>query len=178
VSRPPNETRTVSPTRRGWLLIALGALVLAGPTLESAVAKKQKARLSARVDGKRFKGMKRATIFLYATTSFSVNSQTRVKRGVSRAITVNCGPIDLKAVTVPTPVLQCFGVYQENVVRGAGGQKTWTTQAMELTVEFFDGTRAAGTFRGTVPASLSNPDEPPVTIEEGSFSAFVRDVGV
>jgi hypothetical protein len=158
--------------------VALGALVLAGPMVESTVAMRRKPRFSALVDGKRFKALRRAVSFIYTTTTFSAAGQTRVKRGVSRFISVNCGAIDLRATAVPTPALSCYGTYQENVVRGAGGQKTWISEGMELTVDSFDGTRVTGTFRGVIQPSASNPSEPPVTIEQGTFSAVIRDLGV
>jgi hypothetical protein len=162
---------------RGLLLAALAAALLAGPTAES-VAKKHKARLTARVDGKKFKGSKRGTFFIYAPTGFSVISQTKVKRGVSRAINVSCGQIDLRTVAVPIGPLQCYGFYQVNVVRGPGSQTTWISQGTELTITSFDGVSAVGSFRGVVGPSASSPGEAPVTIENGSFFAFVLDNGV
>jgi hypothetical protein len=157
------------------LALALVAAILAGPMAESASAKKQKSRLSARVDGKKFKGSKKGTFFTYAPTGFSVISQTKVKRGVSRAISVNCGQIDLRTAAVPTPPLQCFGFYQINVVRGGGGQTTWISQGIELTVAAFDGVSASGSFRGVIGPSSSSPTEAPVAIEDGSFFAFILD---
>ncbi len=169
----------MNPTTRVAIAAILTALV-AGPMVEQGAAKKQRARMTARIDGQRFKGLKVATIILYASTTFSVNSQTKVKRGVSRALTINCGPqIDLRALPIPSPTLLCFGIYQINSTRG-GDQKTWigATQTMELVVTGFDGTRADRTFRGTIPSIASNPVEPPVTIEEGRFTAFLQNVGV
>lgn len=164
-------------TRR-LVVAALAAALLAGPLLGPALAKKQKARVTALVDGKKLKGQKTATIILYATTSFSVNTQTKPKKGVSRALTVNCGPgVDLRAIPVPSQPLSCFGIYQINRLRG-GGQQTWIgpTQTMELVVESIVYTRVTGTFRGTIPST--DPAVPPVSIEDGRFTAFIRTVGV
>ena len=161
-------------TRR-LLLVALAAALVSGPLLQPALAKKTaKASMTARIDGKKFKGMKIATSILYATSSFSVNTQTKVKKGVSRALTVNCGPgIDLRTLPVPSQPLACFGIYQVNPVRG-GDQQTFigSTQTMELVVESVVDTRVTGTFRGTLPHS-TDPAVPPVTIEEGRFTAFI-----
>jgi hypothetical protein len=160
-------------TRR-LVLAALTAALLAGPLLGPALAKKQKAKMSALVDGKKLKGMKAATSILYATTSFSVNTQTKPKKGFSRALTVNCGPgIDLRALAVPSQPLSCFGIYQITAQRG-GNQQTYigATQTMELVVDSIVDTRVTGTFRGTLPHS-TDPAVPPVTIEDGSFTAFV-----
>lgn len=134
--------------------------------------------MTARVDGRKFKGQKAGTIILYATTSFSVNTQTKPKRGVSRALTVNCGPgIDLRALAVPSPPLSCFGIYQINSLRG-GGQQTWIgpTQTMELIVESIADTLVTGTFRGSIPSN--EPGVAPVSIDDGRFAVFIRDVGV
>jgi hypothetical protein len=161
-------------TRR-LLPAALVVAQLAGPLLGPALAKTQKARVTALVDGKKFKGQKTGTIILYATTSFSVNTQTKPKRGISRALTINCGPgIDLRALALPSPRLACFGIYQINRLRGSGGQQTWIgpTQTMELVVDSIVDTRVTGTFRGTIPSD--DPAVPPVSIEEGRFTAFIR----
>lgn len=164
-------------TRR-FVVAALSAALLVGPLLGPALAKRQKAKMTALVDGKKLKGAKTGTIILYATTSFSVNTQTKVKKGVSRALTVNCGPgIDLRAIPVPSAPLSCFGIYQINRVSG-GGLETWIgpTQTMELVVESIVDTRVTGTFRGSLPSD--KPGVAPVSIEDGRFTAFIRSVGV
>jgi hypothetical protein len=130
------------------------------------------------VDGKRFKALKRAIFFTYTTTGFSIVGQTRVKRGVSRSISVNCGSVDLQTTPIPSPALPCLGIYQETIVRRGGGLRNWTSYGTELTIESFDGSRVTGTFRGVITPSTSNPEEPPVTIEQGSFSAAFRDFGI
>ena len=165
-------------TRR-LLLAALAAALVAGPWLQPALAKRQKAKVTAKVDGKKFKGLKIATTILYATTGFSVNTQTKPKKGFSRALTVNCAPgIDLRALVVPSQPLSCFGIYQVTALKG-GNQQTFLgpTQTMELVVESIVDTLVTGTFRGTLPHS-TDPAVPPVTIEEGRFTAFINDVGV
>jgi hypothetical protein len=76
-------------------VVTLGVLILAGPVVESALAMRRKPRMTALVDGKRFKSLKR-----------------RVKRGVSRAISVNCGSIDLQTMPVPSAPIPCLGIEQ------------------------------------------------------------------
>ena len=164
-------------TRR-LLLAALAAALVAGPMIRPALAR-QKAKMTAKVDGKKFKGLKIATSILYATTGFSVNTQTKPKKGFSRALTVNCAPgIDLRALPVPSQPLSCFGIYQVTALKG-GNQQTFLgpTQTMELVVESIVDTRVTGTFRGTLPHS-TDPAVPPVTIEEGRFTAYILDLGV
>ena len=164
-------------TRR-LLLAALAAALVAGPMIRPALAR-QKAKMTAKVDGKKFKGLKIATSILYATTGFSVNTQTKPKKGFSRALTVNCAPgIDLRALPVPSQPLSCFGIYQVTALKG-GNQQTFLgpTQTMELVVDSIVDTRVTGSFRGTLPHS-TDPAVPPVTIEEGRFTAFILDLGV
>jgi hypothetical protein len=165
-------------TRR-LLLATLAAALVTGPMLQPALAKRPKAKMTATIDGKRFKGLKIATTILYASTGFSVNTQTKPKKGFSRALTVNCAPgIDLRALPIPSQPLSCFGIYQITALKG-GNQQTYLgpTQTMELVVESMVDTRVTGTFRGTLPHS-TDPTVPPVTIEEGRFTAFILNVGV
>lgn len=165
-------------TRR-LLLAALAAVLVAGPMLQPALAKRVKAKMTAKVDGKKLKGLRIATTILYASTGFSVNTQTKPKKGFSRALTVNCAPgIDLRALAIPSPPLSCFGIYQITALKG-GNQQTYLgpTQTMELVVESIVETMVTGTFRGTLPHSTDTA-VPPVSIEEGRFTAFILDVGV
>jgi len=178
VSPLRSNERRVSVRRSAWLVTALAAILAAGPLVDAAFAKKQKAGFSAVVAGKRLRSAKRAIVGLYTTTSFSVNVQTRVRRGVSRALSINCLGTDLKIITPPAPIPQCFGFYTETRVRRGGGLKQWTSAGMEPTGTSFDGTKLEGTFRGVIGPSTSNPTEPPVTVEGGSFTVFVRDLGV
>lgn len=159
--------------RRSWFVVASSAIILAGPLVEAAVAKRPRARLSATVDGKRLKSMKRVALGAVATTSFSVNGQTKPRRGRSRSITVLCGPVNIRLAVLPTTLTGCYGTYLETQPF-----KQWDSNSMELTVESLDGTHTVGTFRGTIQPSLSNPSEPPVSIEGGSFSIFLLDTGV
>jgi hypothetical protein len=164
----------VRRSRTSWLVLALSAAVLAGPLMDDAVAKKPKARFSARVDGKRVKALKRAIVLLYSTTSFSVNGATNVRRGVVRTVTANCLG-NLKTLVLPA-TLSCYGTYTEARRTGA---KDWArNDGMAVTVESFDGSRAVGTFHGTLDPGPSHAGDPPVTVESGSFSIVLTDVGV
>lgn len=169
-------------SRRSWLVVVVGAVILAAPMIDDAVARKQRSRFSAMVDGKRLKGWKRATFATYATTGFGVIASARPRRGVVRSLSVDCVGVDLRTITLPvfwpdfSSMPECFGFYLETRLRG--GLKQWTSAGMEVTVDSFDGTRVVGTFRGIIQPSTSNPSEPAVTVEGGRFSVFVRDAGV
>lgn len=162
---------------RTWLLILLVGTLVVGPLVTEVSARKRKPRFVALVDGKRFKSTKRAAILLYAPTGFSVNGQTRVKRGVSRFISVSCLGVDLMIDPMTNVVLPCLGIYQENIVRGGGGQRTWLSEGMELTIESIDGSRVTGSFRGIIQPDTSNPSEPAVAIEGGAFSEVLPSLG-
>jgi len=177
MSVTPREGRTSSVRRSRSLVVTLAAVVLAGPLLQNAVAKKPTPRLSATVNGKRLKSLKRATIGLYSTASFSVNGATKPRRGLVRSITVNCGPVNIKTVALPTTLTDCFGAYTE-AGRTAAAFKQWTSGGMELTVESLDGGRIVGTFRGAIQPSGANPGDPPASVEGGRFSLVLKDTGV
>ena len=167
----------MSTGRSNWLVVALGAVLLAGPLVGDAFAKKPKSRLSATVNGKRLKSSKRAVMGLYATASFSVNSATRLRHGLVRSITVNCGPVDIKAVALPITLTACFGAYTE-APRHTAGFKQWLSNGIDLTVESFDGSRVVGTFRGALAPTSANASDPPASVEDGSFSLVLTDTGV
>jgi hypothetical protein len=76
-----------------------------------------------------------------------------------------------KNKAVIAPAAACVAPH----ARSMGGRMS---EGMELTVDSFDGTRVTGTFRGVIGRSVSNPDEPPATIERGTFSAILREVGI
>jgi hypothetical protein len=166
-----------SVRRSHWLVMTLAAVVLAGPLIEDAVAKRPKSHLSATVNGKRLKSSKRGIMGLYATSSFSVNGATKPRRGRVRSITVNCGPVNIKTVALPITLTDCFGAYTE-AGRKAADFKQWTSGGMELTVESLDGDRIVGTFRGAIQASGANPGDPPASVEGGTFSLVLTGTGV
>jgi hypothetical protein len=159
-----------------WLVVGLSTVALAAPLLDDALALQRKPRFKAQVDGKRFQALKRTVILTYTPANFAVAGRARVKRGVSRGISVNCLE-DLNTIPVPSAPLFCIGTYAESMRRGAGEQKFWQSLAMELTIQSHDGTRVTGTFRGLLDPIDSNPEQP-VTIEEGTFSATVVDLSI
>ena len=165
-----------TPGRRP-LLLALGALLLAGPLVEDGYAKKPKAFLKAFVEGRRLKAWRRGGLFgTLASASFSVAGATKPKRGVVRTITVTCGPVDLRTVPPATTLTGCFGSYTE---AGSGPFRQWTGTGMELTVDSFDGDRLVGKFRGELAdASAANPTDASVAIDDGTFAVFLAEIGV
>jgi hypothetical protein len=163
----------MSGRRLVWVL----AVVLAVPLLDDAQARRPRARLSASVDGKRFKAWKRGLTGIYSTASFSAGGSTKPRRGMIRTLQVACAGVDIKTVTLPFAPTLCTGIYQENNIR-TGGLKNWSALGIELTADSFDGSRMVGTFRGVIGPSTSNPTEPPVTVEGGTFTVYVVDTGV
>ncbi|MFN8546120.1 MAG: hypothetical protein U0807_18215 [Candidatus Binatia bacterium] len=158
--------------RSRFLMVVGSVALLAGPLVRDGFAKKAKSRLSATVDGKRLKASPRALVALSSSGSFSVNGQTKVQKGLSRAVTVNCLG-NLGVLALPA-TLTCYGTYTESRKHGS---KSWQSNGMELTVESFDGSRTVGTFRGTLDPASAHASDPPVSIEHGSFSLVVTSVG-
>ncbi len=160
--------------RNDWLVVALGAVLLAGPLVDDAFARRPRTRLSATANGRRLKALRRATFLLYATTSFSVNGQTRVRRGLSRAITANC-PGDLKTLVLPA-VVSCYGSYTE--ARRTGAKEWSRNDGILVTIESLVDNRAVGSFSGAFDPGPSHAVDPPVTVESGSFAIVLTEVGV
>jgi len=159
---------------RSWLAVALGAVLLTGSLIDDAAARKPKARLSATVAGKRLKALRRATFLIYSTTSFSVTGQTNVRHGLSRAVSAACLG-DLKTLVLPT-TLGCYGTYTE--ARRSGARDWQRNEGMQVTIASFDGTRAVGTFQGTLDPGPSHAADPTVGVENGAFSIVIRESGV
>jgi hypothetical protein len=164
--------------RRRWLLLALSAVLAAGPLVHEGYAKRgPKSFFKAVVNGNRLKASKRGLLGALAGSSFSVAGATKPRRGVVRTVTVNCGPVDLPSVPPSTTLTGCFGSYTEKGTRESFRQ--WTSSAMELTVGSFDGSRLTGSFRGALAdASTANPSDAVTSIEEGTFSLVLTDLGV
>jgi hypothetical protein len=158
-------------------VLALGAVVLNATLVDDGLARRRKSRLVATIDGKRFKGWKRATGGVYSMASFSAQGSTRPRRGISRTLAVACAGVDIAAVPLPvtpTPTF-CTAVYDELNIR-TGAFKAWASLGMEVTVTSFDGSRLVGAFRGTV--QPADPVDAPVTVENGTFNVSVLNVGV
>jgi hypothetical protein len=149
--------------------MALGALLLSTALIDPAFARKPKTRFVAKVNGKRLKAPRRATFFIYTTGSFSIAGAT-TQRGASRTVTANCLG-DLAAVA-PHTTLSCYGTYTE--VRRRKPAKDWQrNEGMQVTINSFDGTRAVGSFSGTLDPSAAHATDPPATVTNGVFSVVV-----
>jgi hypothetical protein len=162
---------------RTWIALALGGAVFTGTLVDDALARRRKARLVASVDGKRFKGWKRAIQGTYSTVSFSAGGSTRPKRGISRTLVVDCAGVNVAAVPLPvTPTPdRCTGIYTELNIR-TGDFKAWSSPGMAVTVSAFDGSRLVGTFSGVI--QPADPADAPLAVENGTFNLPVLDVGV
>jgi hypothetical protein len=144
--------------------------------VDEGFAKRPRSTLKATVDGKRFKASKRGLIALYATASFSLNASTKLKRKVVRSINVNCGPVNVKTLTLPATVTACYGAYTE--APSHGSLRQWTGIGIDVTVESVEGGRIVGTFGGMLDQASPNTGDPPVTLEGGRFSLVLTDTGV
>jgi hypothetical protein len=165
---------------RPWLLLALAAVLLAGPPVPDGYAKRTKSFLRTVVDGKRLKASKRGIQGYLAGASFTVSGVAKRKRGIFRTVTVTCGPVDLTAVPPAITLTGCFGTYTEQGSK-TGSFRQWSGTGVELTVDSFDGDRLIGTFRGVlVDASTANPSDASATVgvEGGSFSISLVNLGV
>jgi len=170
--------KAVVTRRRRWLPLALSAVLLIGPLAHEGYAKRgPKSFFKAVVNGKRLKASKRGLLGVLAGVSFSVSGATKPRRGLVRTVTVNCGPVDLRTVPPSTTLTGCFGSYTEAGSRTSFRQ--WTGSAMELTVDSFDGSRLIGSFRGVLAdPSTANPSDASASVEEGTFSIVLLDLGV
>jgi hypothetical protein len=165
--------------RRPWLMLALAAVLLAGPPLPDGHAKRSKSFLRTVADGRRLKASKRGIQGYLAGLGFTVSGESKHRHGVYRTVTVTCGPVDLATVPPATTLTGCFGSYTVQGSR-ASSFRQWTGAGLELTVDSFDGDRLIGTFRGVLAdASTANPIEEsaPATIEEGTFSISLFNLG-
>jgi hypothetical protein len=162
--------------RSPWLALALVVILLAGAAVDDALAKKPKSRLSAFVNSKKLKASKRGLTGVYATTSFSIGGASKPKRRLVRSVTATCGAVDIKTATLPV-TLSCFGSYTEAGKSSAFRQ--WTGLDMTVIVDSRDGNRIGGSFAGVLTdPSSANPTDASATVEGGSFSMVLIDIGV
>jgi hypothetical protein len=157
--------------RRGWLrAMAFGVALLVG--VEAAAS--SKSHLSVRVNGRVLRtGGKRLT-FVYGPEGQLAFISVTASRGVhfNRAINFTC--IGTNLTTTPPPVTfpQCSGLYQETKIGRHPSVKEWVTSTgIQATIEAFDGTRARGTFSGTM---VSPQGTPPAAVKNGKFDADVQ----
>jgi hypothetical protein len=183
---------------------ALGVAVAVGLVADGTAAKKKrKERITARVNGKRF----RAQDFNTSgsdTAPLVIKGGTKPRVGtVVRSVEVWC-KVSLQAPVTPHPPDPCTGVggrrlaaadvpadccfvrYYNFRFGGADGGTTRRfrgsndTGAVQVTLESFDGSRLTGTFQGTLGPVDASKDEvpiegPSVTVENGTFSVILDD---
>jgi hypothetical protein len=171
--------------RRRWVAaVALGAALAVGLAADGVAAKKKrKERLTALVDGKKFRARDFNTSAPGASPFLIGGTKPRVGT-IIRSLEVTC--------LVPLPELEppvtlsdrCTVRYNDFRFGGAEGGTTRRfrgeneTGAVQVTIESFDGSRLIGTFGGTL-AAVDASDEPleapPVTVENGYFSVVLDD---
>lgn len=166
--------------------MALGAALAVGLAPDEAAAKrKRKERLTATIDGKRFRARDFNTSAPGASPIVIGGTKPRVGT-VVRSLEVVCVvPLpELVFPVTPIPPDECTISYFDFRYGGAQGGTTRRflgtndTGAVRVTLESFDGKRLTGTFQGTlgpVDASEMPIEGSPVTVENGTFSAVLDD---
>jgi hypothetical protein len=103
-----------------------------------------------------------------------VNGQTRVRRGLSRAVTANCLG-NLKTPMLPA-VVSCYGSYTE--ARRTGAKEWSRNESILVTIDSLVDNRAVGKFSGALDPGPSHASDAPVTVEGGTFSIVLTETGV
>jgi hypothetical protein len=164
--------------------MALGAALAIGLVTDGVAAKKKrKERLTALVDGKKFKAR---DFNSPPSASPIVIGGTRPRVGtVLRSFDITC-EVPLSQLQPPVTLADgCTVRYYEFRYDGAESLPTRRflgtndTGAVQVAIESFDGSRLTGTFQGTLGPMDAHPEEnfppPPVTVEDGYFSVVLDD---
>jgi hypothetical protein len=160
--------------KRWFVMVALAAALMAELPADQAAARKPKETVSAVINGHRFK-LKRAQLATGRTPEggFSVGGGTRPHRlhQVIKGIALGCA-IGLASDVFPVPGQFCAVGYSEIVFASSLPTKQWVgiSDAVEVTLDSFDGTRLKGTFQGTLAPADPNAGYGPATIQNGRFS--------
>jgi hypothetical protein len=159
--------------RSGWVLaVALGVVLGAVAPDDALAARRKKSRIVTYVNGKKVKTWKPTTYGSYAPTGFSVGGGTKPRgRRAIRQVTLTCGILDIATVTLPT-TLDCYASYTESETRRTPFEQ-WVSYGILVTIESYVDGRVSGTFSGTIQPFITDPGEPPVTVENGTFSVLL-----
>jgi hypothetical protein len=164
-------------SRKLCALVVAAAVLATVPAVRDAVAGR-KPKLVARINGKKFKANVKPSItgVYYTSAGVTLNGlgqKISIGRGTIKNLVILCGGIGLPGATFPVTV-DCGGTYTDNTFSGPvppANAKAWAaTTGILVTFQSFDGTRAKGTFAGSLPPGDTNPGDPPATIERGKFS--------
>jgi len=170
---PHDDTRR---RRLRFLALALGAVLVVTAAPQDAVAKKKKAKVTATIDGKKRKWSgKKVTVYLSAgsVNIVATTPHPRLNQLVP-GVGVSC-QVDLAGPFPVTPQFPQFCVlgYSEVRFSKTPNPEMWggsnVDGAVVVTFESRDENRVTGTFHGVV-SPQSPPSNPPVTIENGTFS--------
>src|SRR5262249_47935548 len=168
------EEITMRTFRGGWMKVAaLAAILGAGLSTHLAWARKKSARtFSAQINGRQLTARNRHTLGTYNGSIFLFEgSKPGGLRGTTRTAAFTCVAIGLETATFPL-TLACGGTYQE-VQRTT--VRSWSSlHGLQVTIDSFDGTRATGTFSGTLEITSGSAGPlAPAPVENGRFSVIV-----
>jgi hypothetical protein len=133
-------------------------------------------KLTAVVNGKKFKLRNKTLCAGYNTAAFSITGATKFHHlgQVLRAIVVSCVEVDLTTAALPISPPFCSISYTETGTSLRHHTfKGWTTIStpdnplLQVTISSFSGGRVQGTFSGTLEGELGTP----ATSVQGTFSA-------
>jgi hypothetical protein len=162
--------RTLSAVGLAALYLAFGVALLVGG--EAAAA--SPSHLSVRVNGRVLRVRGQRLKFAYEPSgSLALIDVTATKgRHFNRTLNFVCVGANLTMTPQPVTFPQCSGLYQETRLGLPPSVKAWQTAVgVQVTIEAFDGTRARGTFTGTL--EFFAPGRPPASFRNGTFDADV-----
>jgi hypothetical protein len=174
---PPvgGEELKASMQLRGWLgVMAFGVALLVG----GEAAAVSPSHLSVRVNGHVLRVHGQGLKFDYEPSgSLAAIDVTATKgRHFNRVLNFVCVGPNPTMAPLPVTFPQCSGLYQETRLGLHSRVKAWETAVgIQVTIEAFDGTRARGTFTGTL--VYFAPGRPPASLRNGTFDADVSTVG-
>ena len=166
--------------RHGILALALGAALVVTTGVHDAAARRKKASVVATINGKHRRwGARKITVSVTADTVTFVATVKRPHRlnQFIPGVALTC-QLDLAGAFPVTPQFPqlCIVGYSEFRFSRNPDPKMWGGSnfdaTAEVTFDSFSGNRLTGRFQGTL-TSQNTPPNPPVSIENGTFSIDV-----
>ncbi len=168
--------------KRVWIgaVALLAVFVVAMPGDVTAKTKRSRKTLTMTVDGKKLKPTPRTVDFSVGggTIGLGILGQKipHLGRGLVRTVYIACATL-WPPPALGTPLLGCLGSYSELNTRNPTAAKYWSQFTIDnstvVIIDAWDGTNVEGHFTSTIPAAITNPGPPPVTLV-GTFSGPVR----
>ncbi len=166
--------------RHGILALALGAALVVTTGVHDAAAKRKKGSVVATINGKHRRwNAKKITVTVVADSVTIVATVKRPRRlnQFIPGVALTC-QLDLTGTFPVTPQFPqlCVVGYSEFRFSRNPDPKMWggsnSDDAAEVTFDSLSGNRLTGRFHGTL-TSQNTPPNPPVSIENGTFSIDV-----